>query len=62
MQKDTRIKAQLVKSGYEHLIEMIEMEKPYFNVLLLSLEKRSTTSNQASGALDIGRPKQSWQS
>jgi hypothetical protein len=33
----------------------------YFSVLLLSLEWRSTTSNQASGALDIGLPKQSCQ-
>lgn len=31
----------------------------YFSVLLLSLEKRSTTSNHASGALAIGLPKQS---
>lgn len=32
----------------------------YFSVLLLSFDTRSTTSNQASGGLDIGRPKQSY--
>jgi hypothetical protein len=31
----------------------------YCNVLLLSFEVRSTTSNQESGALAIGLPKQS---
>ncbi|MFS7940273.1 hypothetical protein Hanom_Chr05g00462531 [Helianthus anomalus] len=32
----------------------------HLSVLLLSLETRSRTSNQASGGLDIGRPKQSY--